>query len=84
MRKFKKALRSLSSHGRVLFKGMVRTVCGALVAGMVGLAVFGFIQITKESGYNAVFDFVGAGSLVAIAVCCMYLMGGRKKGGFEK
>ena len=78
---FKKALKKAQFHGGVLVRGLVRTVFGALNACLIAAAVYGFVLIQEEGGYTAVFEFIGACALVAIALANAYLLGCKKRGG---
>lgn len=80
MKDFKSMIKAAGDHGKVLCKGFVRTLYGACVAGLVGMAVYGFVAVPSEGGYMAVCDFVGAIATLVIAMTGMYVMGGNKKG----
>jgi hypothetical protein len=72
-------MKEIKIHAQTFWRGLVRTVSGSAVAGMMALSVYGFISLSSESGWNAVFDFVAASSVLFISICCMYLLGSRKK-----
>jgi hypothetical protein len=80
---YRNILEHLKFHSFVVLRGFVKTIFGAITAGMLGLAIYGFILIESESGYLAVFDFVGSCALVTVAMCNVYLMGGKRKRGRE-
>lgn len=63
-----------------VLRGFIRTVYGTLVAGLIGISIYGFIAIESESGYIAVFDFIAACATLTVAVCNLYVMGGKKHG----
>lgn len=63
-----------------VLRGLVRTIYGALIAGLIGISIYGFIVIEGETGYLAVFDFIAACATMTVAVCNLYLMGGKKHG----
>ena len=67
-------------HGKILCKGFVRMLIGAICAGLIAAAVYGFAMIPSEGGYAAVGDFVGAIIALVIAFGGVYIMGGKKKG----
>ncbi len=73
-------LEHVKFHGSIVLKGFARTIYGALVAGLLGIAIYGFISIRSEAGYIAVFDFIAACATLAVAVCNLYVMGGKKRG----
>lgn len=53
-------------QAKVILRGLVRTLWGTVTAGIIGLAVYGFIAIPNEGGYTAICDFF-------VAVCCLVL-----------
>lgn len=76
----KKILEQVKFHGGIVLRGFVRTIYGALVAGLLACAVYGFIGISGEAGYMAVCDFIAACATLAVAVCNMYCIGSKKRG----
>ena len=78
--KIKKAWKAVKFHTKVAWRGFYRTVYGAFIAGLIAFAVYGFISVTKETGWTAVCDFIASCATLIIALSNMYLMGGRKKG----
>ena len=76
----KKAWNAVKFHAKVAWRGFCRTVYGALVAGLIALAVYGFVSVTNESGWTAVCDFIASCATLVVALSNMYLMGGCKKG----
>ena len=80
MKDFKSIIKEACYHGQILCKGFARTLYGASVAGLMGLAVYGFVMVPTEGGYIAVCDFIGAIATMIIALAGMYVMGGNKKG----
>jgi hypothetical protein len=52
-----------------------------LIAGLFVLAGYGFASIKSEAGYVAVFDFVASCATITVAVCNVYLLGVKKRGG---
>ena len=76
----KKAWKAVKFHTKVAWHGFYRTVYGALVAGLVAMAIYGFVSVTTETGWTAVCDFVASCATLVVALSNMYLMGGRKKG----
>lgn len=68
-------------HGSIFFRGLGRTFYGAVIAGLFVLAGYGFASIQSEAGYVAVFDFVASCATVIVAVCNVYLLGVKKRGG---
>lgn len=68
-------------HTSIFLKGCVRMLYGVAVAGLVALAVYGFVKIPTEDGYIAVCDFVVSVATLVVAVSAMYALGTcRKKG----
>lgn len=80
----KDAAVQIGHHGKILLRGFMKMLYGTAVAGLMGLAAYGFVMIPKEGGYVAVCDFIGAVATMALAISCMYAFGGsRKKGKFS-
>lgn len=76
----KKAWNSVKFHAKIAWRGLCRTIYGATVAGLIALAVYGFVSVTTETGWAAVCDFIASCATLIVALSNMYLMGGRKKG----
>ena len=76
----KRFMRTVRFHGRVLLKGMMTMLFGTATAGLMGLAVYGFIIVGSDGGYMAVGDFLVAIATLILAGSCMYAMGCGKKG----
>ena len=77
--RIKMALARVKFHARVLWRGFCRTVYGAAVAGLIAMAIYGFISVTTETGWTAVCDFIAACATMAVALANMYFIGRRKK-----
>lgn len=77
----KKAWRAVKFHTKIAWRGFYRTLYGAAVAGLIAMAVYGFVSVTTETGWTAVCDFVASCATLVVAFANMYLIGGRKKGG---
>ena len=86
MKDFKSAVNAIVNHGKILWKGFTRMLFGTSTAGLIGLAVYGFIMIPSEGGWTAVCEFIGSTATVVVALNCVYALGGVKKrrGGFQK
>lgn len=67
-------------HAGIAFRGLAKTIWGALVAGLIGISVYGFAAIGKESGYAAVGDFVTSCATLVVALMNVYQMGCKRKG----
>lgn len=81
MKDFKSVWDTTCRHAKILWKGFLRMICGAMTAGLFALAVYGFVMISTENGWTAVCEFIVATSTLAVAVTSMYAMGaGRKRG----
>lgn len=76
--KIRNTLANASYHASILLKGLTRTLYGALIAGLIGISVYGFLSIANEDGYLAVFDFVASVATLLVAVCNMYCIGMKK------
>ena len=77
----KMAFAKVKFHAKIAWRGFYRTLYGAAVAGLIALAVYGFVYVTTETGWTAVCDFIASCATLVVALLNMYLMGGRKKGG---
>lgn len=77
----KMALARFKFHARILCRGFLRTVYGALIAGLIAMAIYGVVSASKEAGWEAAFDYIVAAVLMIEAIGNMYFMGRRKKFG---
>ena len=78
---FKKVLKQAKFHADVMVRGLARTLYGALIAGLIAFAVYGFVLIKSEGGYAAVFDFIAACATLILALGNAYLLGSKRRGG---
>lgn len=76
----KKSWKAVEFHAKIAWRGFYRTLYGAAVAGLIAMAVYGFVSVTNESGWVAVGDFVSSCATMIVALANMYFMGGCKKG----
>ena len=81
MEKFRNAMEPASFHARILLNGLVRTIYGSLIAILVGVSIYGFMSIGNETGYTAVCDFIASVATLVVALCNMYSIGKKRKGG---
>ena len=79
--RIKMAFAKAKFHARILWRGFLRTVYGALIAGLIAMAIYGFVSAQNEVGLDAVFDYVVSTVLLIEALGNMYFMGRRKNGG---
>ena len=77
---FKKALKQVKFHTDVMLRGLARTLYGALIAGLIAFAIYGFVLIKSEGGYAAVFDFIAACAMLVLALANAYLLGSKRRG----
>ena len=77
---FKKALKQVKFHADIMLRGLARTLYGALIAGLIAFAVYGFVLIKSEGGYAAVFDFIAACAMLLLALANAYLLGSKRRG----
>ena len=75
------AFAKVKFHARILCRGFLRTVYGALIAGLIAMAIYGFVSASKEAGWDAVFDYVVSAVLLLESIGNMYFMGRLKKNG---
>lgn len=76
----KRVFAKVKFHTKIAWRGFYRTLYGAAVAGLVAMAIYGFVSVTNENGWTAVCDFIASCATLVVALSNMYLMGGRKKG----
>lgn len=79
--RFKMTFANVKFHARILWRGFLRTVYGALIAGLIAMAIYGFVSARNEAGWEAVFDYIVSAVLFIEALGNMYFMGRRKNGG---
>jgi hypothetical protein len=79
--KFDRFLKQAKFHLGIMLRGLARTLYGTLIAGLVALAIYGFVLIGSESGYAAVFDFIAAIATLVVALANAYVLGSKRKGG---
>ena len=75
-----KALVKVKFHAKIAWRGFCRTLYGAAVAGLIAMAVYGFVSVTNESGWTAVCDFIASCATLVVALSSMYFVGGCKRG----
>lgn len=80
-RNFKEVMQLIGFHCAILLRGFARVLYGAAVAGLLGLAVYGFSAIPSEDGYVAVCDFMASIATLSVALTGMYAFGSRRKRG---
>ena len=76
----KMAFANVKFHLRIMWRGFCRTVYGAAVAGLIAMAIYGFVSITSKTGWAAVWRFVVACVLLAEGIGNMYFIGRKKTG----
>ena len=77
----KKAWKAVKFHTKVAWRGCCRTVYGALISGLMAVAIYGFVSLSVETGWVAVWDFVASFATLLVALANMYWIGTSKKGG---
>ena len=80
-RNFKEVVQLIGFHGAILLRGFAKVLYGAAVAGLIGLAAYGFYMIPSEDGYVAVCDFIGSIAMLSVALTSMYAFGQKRKKG---
>ena len=80
----KMAFAKVKFHARIALRGFCRTVYGAVVAGLLLIAVCRFVSVAGETGWIAVCDFIAACATMIVALANMYLMGCKKKSGTKR
>ena len=76
----KKAWKAFKFHTKIAWRGFYRTLYGAAVARLIAFAIYGFVSVTTETGWTAVFDFIAACATLLVALSNMYLIGTKKNG----
>ena len=79
--RFKMAFARVKFHARILWRGFLRTVYGALIAGLIAMAIYGFVSAQNEAGFEEVFDYIVSSVLLIEAIGNMYFIGRLKKNG---
>ena len=79
--RIKMTLTRAKFHARILWRGFLRTAYGALIAGLIAMAIYGFVSAQNEVGWEEVFDYIVSAVLLIEAIANMYFMGRRKNGG---
>ena len=74
-------LKQIKSHTCILARGIFRILCGTLTAGLFVVSILGFILVTIEDGYAAVFDFIVSFATFTIALANTYMIGIKRKDG---
>jgi hypothetical protein len=77
---FKRVLKQVKFHADIMLRGLARTLYGALIAGLIAFAVYGFVLIKSEGGYAAVFDFIAACATLMVALANAYVLGNKRRG----
>ena len=75
----KKAWKAVKFHAKIAWRGFYRTLYGAAVAGLIALAVCGFVSVTSETGWTAVCDFITSCATLFVAALNIYVMGKPRK-----
>ena len=77
--KIQKTIAKVKFHTKIIVRGLLRMIYGTSVAGLIGLAVFGFSCITKETGWAAVSGFFISCATLVVAALNIYIMGRPRK-----
>lgn len=77
--KFREVLKCVRCYACVLGKGILRALHGTAVVGLFVVAVLGFVLVAKDGGYAAVFDFIAACFILAVALLNAFLIGCEKR-----
>ena len=79
--RIKMAFSKVIFYARILWRGFLRTVYGAMIAGLIAMAIYGFVSARNEAGWEEVFDYIVSVVLLIEAIGNMYFMGRRNNGG---
>ena len=80
--KFERFAKQAKFHLGIMARGLLRTLHGTMIAGLIGFSIYGFLLIKNEGGYAAVFDFIASCAILVMALANAYLLGckrGKKK-----
>ena len=77
----RKARNAFKFHARIVWKGFYRVLCGALIAVLLAISVYGFMAISTAGGWAAVADFILSNGLFVLSGLCIYGMGKGGKNG---
>lgn len=80
-RKWILAWQTVRYHSVVMMRGMAKMLYGTVASGFLGLAVYGFLAVSRESGWTAVCDFIAASLIMIMALTGVYVFGCRGKRG---
>lgn len=70
-----KTYQKISFHLRIMLHGFFRAVCGAAVACMIAIAIYGFVLVSDKSGWAAVLTFISSMSMLTAAALYIYVIG---------
>ena len=79
--RIKMTFANVKFHARILRRGFLRTVYGAMIAGLIAMAIYGFISAQNEAGLEEVFDYIVSSVLLLESIGNMYFIGRLKKNG---
>ena len=71
----KRPLATVGYHVRVLLMGCLNVFAGTANIALLAVSIYGFIVVSRESGYAAVLEFMYSCFSLALSVASMYLMG---------
>ena len=80
----KQMSRYIAYHSKILFKGFVQTLCGALLTVLIAAGSYRMFVIPTEGGYIAVLDFLLSTSTIYAGFAGMHIMGRPVKRGAKK
>ena len=81
--RIKIAFAKFKFHARILWRGFLRTGYGALIAGLIAMAIYGFVSARNEAGWEEVFDYIVSTVLMIESLGNMYFIGRLKKNGYR-
>lgn len=77
--RIKRALANAKFHLRIMWRGFCKIVYGAAVAGLIAMAIYEFISVSKVTGWISVFKFLVACALLVEGLGQIYFTGSNKK-----
>ena len=79
--RIKMTFANVKFHARILWRGFLRTVYGAMIAGLIAMAIYGFVSAQNEAGWEEVFDYIVSAVLLIEAIGNIHFIGRRNNGG---
>lgn len=73
--------RMIRYHSVVMIRGVAKMLYGTAASGFLGLAVYRFLEVSRECGWTAVCNFIAASLIMIMALTGVYVFGCKRKRG---